>query len=262
MSIRDLPIVGLIPAAGKATRLPELRHSKELLPVQSTISIGGICYTTRVAVDYLLNSVRLAGVDLAIIVVSIEKPDIPAYLSERETDAISLEYVVVDTSPSVPHTLVFASRNLQNRNVIFGFPDILFKPLDALDTLLSEWRKAQPDVLLGLFPTNRPEKFDMVEVGPHNHVKKITVKPKASDTRYTWILAVWSQRFVKHLEMVVSRWEAAETGPPELQLGEVIQSAIDCGMDVQALKFPSGRILDIGTPEDSARIPQFIGQPC
>jgi glucose-1-phosphate thymidylyltransferase len=141
--------------------------------------------------------------------------------------------------------------------VAVGFPDILFEPPDAFVHLINRQETTEADVVLGLFPTDRPDKMDMVRTTDEGRVTEIVIKPESSDLRYSWSITVWKPTFTSFMHDLLQRVEAklaAENG--ELHLGMVIQSALQAGLSVDSVKFPAGRCLDIGTPDDLQRAMQ------
>jgi glucose-1-phosphate thymidylyltransferase len=154
-----------------------------------------------------------------------------------------------------PFTVEAAHGFVGDATVLFGFPDVLFKPRDAFAQLLARRTEAGGDVVLGLFPARVPEKVDMVELDPAGSVRSITIRPRRTELRYTWMLAVWAPSFTQFLHRYVKdRLEGA--GPPvgpggrELYMGDVVQAALEQGMSVGSVCFDEGTYLDIGTPDD------------
>ena len=76
-------LIGLIPAGGSATRIAPLPCSKEVYPVGFQRSADGSVPRPKVACEYLLERMRLAGVNRAYIVLREGKWDIPAFLRKR-----------------------------------------------------------------------------------------------------------------------------------------------------------------------------------
>ncbi len=251
------PPVALIPAAGLASRLGPLPCSKEILPIQ--LPDGG----ARAICDHLLDALATAGVTTGFLVLSPGKWDIPEYLEARTERWIKLAYLTVADSPSVPHTLDRACPFLQGRRVVLGFPDILFRPLDAVRVLIDRQEKTGTDLALALFPTAEPEKCDMVELDEGGAVRQLVIKQAGCTLRYTWSLAVWTPRFTDYLHRFVQDRAARPAGDdpsePELYVGDVIQAAIHDGLSCAVMSFPDGESLDIGTPESLHRASEFLG---
>ena len=47
---------------------------------------------------------------------------------------------------------------------------------------------------------------------------------------------------------------AVGLNPSELFVGDVIQAAMQAGLQVETVSFPAGAYLDIGTPEDLVKV--------
>jgi glucose-1-phosphate thymidylyltransferase len=167
----------------------------------------------------------------------------------------------------VPYTLNQAYPFLQDAMVVFGFPDIIFKPDDAFLRLLSRQAKSGADLVLGLFPAHQPQKMDMVDVDTNGQIRGITIKPIKSHLRYTWIIGVWTKVFTQFMHDYLSDRQQLinthETGKDrkskqELFVGDVIQAAIEDKMLIDTVIFDGGNYLDIGTPEDMYKAANMV----
>ena len=251
-------LIGLIPAGGQATRLAPLPCSKEVYPVGFKRSSRRSVPRPKVACEYLLERMRLAGVNRAYIVLREGKWDIPAFLRDGKTQAMHLAYLIMDLSAGVPFTLDQAYAFVNKAMIVFGFPDILFWPKDAFQHLLKQRNKSNADLVLGLFPASDPSKADMVDIGPDGRPRAIIIKPNRSDLRYAWINALWTPAFTLFMHGYVADKKKAfspdiwKRNKPEQEyhLGDVIQAGIEHGLSVSCVEFPQGSYIDIGTEED------------
>src|SRR5487761_717700 len=73
-------MLGIVPAAGRGSRLQPLGCSKELLPVGLHLRDGRL--KPRAVSEYLLERMLLAGADRIAVVLSPEKTDILRYYAE------------------------------------------------------------------------------------------------------------------------------------------------------------------------------------
>lgn len=254
----ELPVIGLIPAAGVSARLAPLPCSKELLPVGFMDTPSGprpkpVCL-------YLLERMRLAGIERAYLVLRQGKWDIPAYLGHGGQLGMSLGYLMMNLPHGSPYTLDQAYPFVRGQLVALGFPDIIFEPADAYAQLLGRLRTTGADVVLGLFPTDQPHITDMVATDADGRVTAIAVKPARSELRYCWMLCVWGPRFTEHLHSYLAEVERlrADADPArrpqrEVYVGDVVMAAIERGMHVNSVPFPDGSALDVGTPENLVR---------
>lgn len=250
------PVVGLIPAAGRARRLGRLPVSKEILPVDFQRTRQGV--VPKVACQYLLDRFRAGGVERAFLVIRRGKEDIPRHLGSGDDSGVSLAYLVVDDSASVPETLDRAHGFVAGNTVVLGFPDLWFTPEDAYATLLERHRETGADVTLGLFPMEpaRRPTTDMVRLGADGRVEDVEVRPQASELEHNWLLAVWGPRFTDWLHGRMSPMAQDAGSPveaPELKLGSLLRQGLAEGLHLQGVPFDPGGYLDMGTPEGLAR---------
>ena len=169
---------GIIPAAGRGTRIQPLAFSKELLPVGSRMDNG----TERPCAvsEYLVERMILGGVDKLCFVISPEKSDILTYFG-AEYGTASIAYVVQPQALGLCDA-IFRARTLVAKDdaVIVGLPDTIWYPQDALSAL--------PDDVLSflLFPVDRPELFDAVVLDDGHHVREIQVKQQNARSNWIW----------------------------------------------------------------------------
>lgn len=257
-------LIGLVPAAGRATRIQPLPCSKELLPVGFQ-AIGHLdddqALRPKVVSHYLLESMHRAGARQAYVVLSRGKWDIPDYYGPGTMTGLDIAYVVTDYPYGAPFSLKQACPFVPEATVLFGFPDIIFKQPDAFLRLVKRKHETDADLVLGLFPAQNPSKMDMVHFDDKGRISAIDIKPQTTHLTYTWIIAVWSPTFTdfmwSHLEGIeptlqrdFQQCQAAEK--KEYYLGNVIQAALTTDIKIEHVIFETGRYLDIGTPDDLA----------
>lgn len=246
----DPALVGLIPAAGRAARLGSRPCSKEILPLGPPAPAGEEI-RPRAVCEPLLEAMRRAGAGRAVWVLREGKWDIPAALGDGTRWGLDLGYLTLAASGSVPETLDRAHAWVENATVLLGYPDILFAPPDALARMVAHRRATGAEVVLGLVPTDRPEKADMVDLDGEGRIRDILVKRPASGLLYTWIFAAWGPAFTGHLHRVLPAMPHPAGREP--YVSDVLLSAMREGMWIEALPFPEGYHLDVGTPEDLER---------
>lgn len=252
-------LIGLMPAGGKATRLASLPCSKELYPItfRSDEQINDV--RPKVICQYLLENMRIADVEQVYVIIRKGKWDIPGYLSDGTMLDMNLAYLMMDLPFGVPYTLDQAYPFVKDSIVVFGFPDILFKPENAFIQLLKCLEKSRADIVLGLFPASNPKKMDMVDLNRDGGVHNIQIKPIKTQLRYTWIIAVWTPVFTDFMHDFVSgdrkmreknSTDTATDKHQELFMSQVIIKAIRQNIQIDTVLFPDGNCIDIGTPED------------
>lgn len=251
----DGEVIGLIPAGGQGLRIGSLPCSKEIYPIGYDHSRDGF---PKAVCQYLLEKMRAAGVKNVYIVLREGKWDIPAYLRDGKMLDLNLAYLIMDAPFGVPFTIGQAFPFVQQAIVAFGFPDIFFNPHDTFVRLLDRLSHNDCDVVLGLFPADRPHKTDMVDVDPSGRVENIVIKPGKTNLELTWCVAVWTPVFTKFMHRHVKAVEPFAAQQKELFLGEVIQAAVNEGLRVEGVKVSDEPFIDIGTPDDLHRAAQKL----
>ncbi len=203
---------GIIPAAGKGSRIQPLAFSKELLPVGSRSAASG--RRPRAVSDYLVERLVLGGATRICFVISPVKSDILEYYGASAystpicycvqpeplglCDSIFRAIPVID--PAAP--------------VMVGLPDTVWFPEDAL--------RALPDDRLCflLFAVKRPELFDAVVADKAGRVQEILVKQPAGKSHWVWgafkmpghtllsLHELWQRRGDEYIGTLVNAWLA------------------------------------------------------
>lgn len=259
-------IVAVIPAAGTAARLAPLPFSKELIPIGFRTPGQDNKQRTKVVSHCLLGMLNQAGIKKAYIVLQSKKLDIPAYFGSGQTVDMDLAYLFVDSSTAVPYTLDRAYSFVQNNLVALGFPDVVLHPEDSFEHLLAKQRQTEADIVLGLYPTDQPHKMDVIDFDDKGCLRRILPKPSAltnKEMNYAWLTAIWTPVFSRYLHVSVLEHkkkyvdvslESDKKNKQELFLGDVFQAAIEDKLNIETVLFPDGNCLDIGTPEDLAKV--------
>ncbi|SLM49893.1 putative Nucleotidyl transferase, Glucose-1-phosphate thymidylyltransferase [Nitrospira japonica] len=256
-------VVGLIPAAGLATRLQPLPCSKELLPIECVRDERSGLARPKVASEYLLDKFRAAGIAKAFWVIRSGKWDIPNYFRDGASMGMSMAYVVISDSLGPPDTIDRAYPLVSRYRIAFGFPDILFGPSDVYARLIQRQERTGAAVVLGLHRIAEVRTWDMVETDEDGLVRRIEMKPASTMLSYGWGCAVWTGVFTEFLHRFLrspettrdfSRLTSKANDPGgDVAMGVVLQAALTAGIPVQSVHLPGESPLDIGTPENLAK---------
>jgi glucose-1-phosphate thymidylyltransferase len=249
MDRRNTDVVAIIPAAGKATRLAPFPCPKELFPVgyQDFLVKGSIEKRPKVVSQYLIENLRGAGVRRMMIIVGEGKQDLLHYYGDGSRFDMDITYLFQEKLNGMPTAINLANPWLHDETVLFGMPDTIIEPDNIFQRLLEFHLQQDADLSLGLFPTNTPQKFGMVETDADGNVIYTIDKPKQTDLRFMWGCACWSSSFTREIDTFLS--DHAET-PGEIVLGDVFNSAMNKGMRVKAIQFADGEYMDIGTSHE------------
>jgi glucose-1-phosphate thymidylyltransferase len=241
--------IGLIPAAGQATRMGDLPFSKELLPLANKSDVpqdtGSV---PAVAIDFALAALSEAGVAETCIVIAPGKWDIPEHTGDGSRSGQAIAYVLAEASPSVPASLDKARVLTRERQVVLLFPDIVFTPRTALQSIVAKSQESDADLILALVPASSGEKIDIVSVADDGLVQAVTPKPGKEHSGWTWVAATWNPEFSAFLHTMARN--VSDIAEREMYVADVINAAIDSGLCIRALAFPDGQSFDLGTPDE------------
>jgi len=169
---------GIIPAAGRGSRIQPLAFSKELLPVGSCID-NGVERPCAVS-EYLVERMILGGASKICFVISPGKSDILGYYGSGYGEA-AITYVVQPRATGLCDAFFRAAPLIAaNELVTVGLPDTVWFPASALTTL--------PDDVLSflLFPVEQPQFFDAVVLDDCERVREIQVKVSNPASHWIW----------------------------------------------------------------------------
>lgn len=222
-----MAIVGIVPAAGHATRLGLLTGSKEVQLVRG-----------RPVMEYLLERMERAGADRIRVVVRPEKQDVAEAAKRWGAE------VVVANPPTATASFARAVEHLDSSDIVlFGFPDTVWNPVDGFVRLVRLISEGE-DLALGLFRSPYPERSDVAILSADGRVARIDVKPQRPTTDLVWACGAASAPAMTELT------EAGELG--------VTMSRRAQNRSIAAVTL--GRVIDIGTPaawESAATDPVF-----
>lgn len=244
-------LVGLFPAAGRGSRLGTIPCSKEIMPLgfQASAMVSENdeeLWHPVTAIETHLRAFKLAGVQQVGIVVGQAKWDIVRYLGNGERFELPIAYFYQEQLHGMPFALDLAYPWVKKATILFSMPDTLITPINALSRLVAHHRLRKADVTLGLFNTEMPHKFGMVELGDKDQIVNFVDKPTQTHLKLMWGCAVWSSRFTRFMHDYLA---AIELPSQEVVLSDLFLAALKAGYYIEPFQIPDGHYHDIGTPE-------------
>lgn len=241
-------VVGLIPAAGKGSRLAPFPCPKELFPVgYQDYELGGkVERRPKVISQYLFEQLTAAGAKRLFIILGEGKHDIMRYYGAGRRFDADVAYLYQDILRGMPFALDLAYPWLRGELVIFGMPDTIVEPKDAFVQLVDHHRATDADLTLGIFDTKTPWKLSPVRMDEEGRVIDNIDKPQETDLRNTWGICCWGPRFTE----LMHEYLLSATGDAEVVMSEVFNEALRQDLSVRGLHFASGRYMDIGTTQE------------
>jgi glucose-1-phosphate thymidylyltransferase len=236
------PTVGILPAAGLGSRLTPFSGLKELLPIYVDVD-ETVGVRPRLLIEHAVAAMAIAGIEVCVIVVSPLKSEILKYLGAGPPGGPRLFYVVQPNPTGLVSAIAMAHGLIGSSgfNACLALPDSLFSPHDAISRVKNDLLAGNADVVLGVFPTDRPRDLGPVAVGKGGAVTKVWDKPARPRRQNTWGVVSWRPSFYNLLAQQATLEHI-------VTLGETFEAARREGLTVRALEFPGGCYHDLGTP--------------
>jgi len=226
---------GIIPAAGKGSRIQPLAFSKELLPVGGWQDQG--TERPRAVSEYIVERMILGGASKICFVVAPSKSDILEYYGTREL-AAEVCFVVQPKPVGLCDAIFRALPVLAaDDNVCIGLPDTIWFPADALLAL------PDGEFTFLTFPVDKPEFFDAVVTDDARRICRIEVKHAKPSSSHIWGAFKMSGITFRKLHDL---WLARDR--QDEYVGTLVNAYIEGGG--AAYEIPAGELyMDIGTLE-------------
>lgn len=224
---------GIVPAAGRGSRIQPLAFSKELLPVGSRLH-AGVERPCAVS-EYLLERMVMAGADKICFVISPGKSDILEYYGDGYGSA-AIAYVVQPRADGLCDAIFQAAPLVRpDEMVLVGLPDTIWFPSSGYSEL--------PDDALSflLFPVDQPEFFDAVVLDDADRVVEIQVKNANARSNWIWGGFKLSGRVLADLKAL---WEARDRR--DEFLGTLVNAYLAAGGSAVGVRAGQGYV-DVGT---------------
>lgn len=243
--------VGVIPAAGLASRLGPLGYPKELLPITYVAAEGGHLRPMPV-IEASFRQLRTAGVERTLVITSDRKPELMQYLGNGGGLGLDLAFLQQARAEGLAAAATLSLPWTCGANSCLLLPDTIVRPEHALKDACALFELQKADLVLGVFPTDKPKELGPVQFDAAKRVIEVQDKPFETDLNNSWAMAVWGPAFADLLADAVKR-------NPGQALGGVFQQAVEIGLNVQAVWFKDGAFYDVGTPRGLAEaLPTFL----
>lgn len=224
-AVKISPFVGIIPAAGKASRISGL--PKFLLPF----------FHNNKSTILLTSLVDMMNVDDLYVTTCPENAQlIYKYLPETST------LMVADTH-TMSETVCRMQKLVGERNVLFGMPDTYVTDKFAYKKLADEMNRSNADVVVGLwkFREDQKGKLGQCQIDVDRNVVRVVDKDPTCDLEWAWGALAWKSSFWNHID------------PKTSHVGYGLNPAIAAGLNVKAV-YMEGEYYDCGTPSEYIKL--------
>jgi glucose-1-phosphate thymidylyltransferase len=223
---------GIVPAAGRGSRIQPLAFSKELLPVGSRLRDGAErpCAVS----EYIVERMICGGADKICFVIAPGKSDIVEYYGSGYGHT-PIAYVVQPRPAGLCDALFRALPLIAlDEPVLVGLPDTVWFPDDGLARLPAN------GLSFLLFPVERPELFDAV-VLDGDAVREIQVKRQDATSSWVWGAFKLTGRILAELHAL---WQARQCR--DEYIGTLVNAWLEAGGRATGLRAGSAYV-DTGT---------------
>jgi glucose-1-phosphate thymidylyltransferase len=236
--------VGVLPAAGRGSRLAPLRYPKELLPIIYEPAGGdGAGVRARAVAEYALAAIASADADRVLLVVAPWKLDVLNYFGDGRHVGLEIGYLYQEEARGLPYALDLARSWTRGDHVIFAMPDTITTPGDALARLRDRYLETGADLALAVFPAAEPERLGPVLLDG-DRVTEVLDKPARPPAANTWGAAIWSDAFA---DLLHDGLAGRPDDSAEPVIGHFFDLAVRQGLKVIGVPFPGGSFEDAGT---------------
>jgi dTDP-glucose pyrophosphorylase len=226
-------MLGIVPAAGRGSRIQPLGFSKELLPVGSTME--GSAERPCAVSEYLVQRMILAGADRICFVIGPGKSDILAYYAAGYQQSATM--FVVQPEPAGLCDAIFCAAPFvrDDETVLIGLPDTIWYPETGYSAL------PEDRLAFLLFPVEHPQFFDAVVLSGNDEVARIEVKNPSPSSHWVWGAISMPSQVMRELREL---W--LERGRADEYLGTLVNEWLERGGKAAGVRAGTDYV-DVGT---------------
>lgn len=217
-----MSIVGVLPAAGQATRLNGL--PKFLLPIPE----GNL-------LDWHCKQMRAASAERVLVGTSWVNSALVAQHAPNGTE----QYLV--STKTMTETVLAARRKAGEADVLFGMPDTYFESPNIYSALAANPHEADVVVALWIIRPEQRGQLGQCDIDNDMNITTVIDKDPTCEFVLTWGALYWKPTFWKFIK------------PDMPHVGYALQPAIDAGLNVKGTIFLTN-YHDCGTFESYARL--------
>jgi hypothetical protein len=254
-------IIGIIPGAGRATRIGGF--FKELTPIN--VDPNDISKFI-VLCEQMIQNLEEAGASPVFFVINSEKQLISDYFNRLSLFTNDDLYFSHQGQVDLYYGLPFAIDKIYNqaigKTVLMGMPDTLIEPRNSFITLLANFKKHKADIELGLYKTNAENHGGYIEYDKTtnvvlNHIDKTHKDFPTEKVDNAWAIACWNSNFTEFMHKFIenSRENYRYSGfgqRDELLFGDIIDAALkskQIKVCADFIDIEKGYYLDISEPK-------------
>jgi dTDP-glucose pyrophosphorylase len=235
-------IIGLIPSAGKGTRLYPFAMAvpKEMYPI-----LG------KAVIEHCIENLRVGGVNNIFVVVGHQKGALIDYIGDGSFFGVNVSYIYQTETKGLGHAIL-QGRKWIDKSFVVMLGDSFIEPKDEIKKLISLHKEKKPIASLILFSVENPEGYGIVKLkdmqGSFGVFEKVIEKPSAEEaesfrTNGKFYAICGAYVFEPKIFDYIQRTAPGAKG--EIQITDAIALALQNGETAYGLVL-EGKYLDIG----------------
>lgn len=227
---------GLIPAAGKGTRLEPITLAipKELLIIGN-----------KAVIEHVIDAFKLAGIVDITIVVGWKKHAILDYLGSGKRLGVHLTYVVQDYQNGLAKAIQAGEYIIKDESFAVVLGDDFFYPKSFLKDLIEFHNQKKPDLTAGVAEVEDPTRHGMIKP-KGDEIIDVVEKP-SPETSPSNLGCIGVYIFTSAIFDAIKKSKPGLNG--EFQLADSMKIMINNGYQLKYKKI-HGEHIDVGTPMD------------
>ena len=166
-------MIGLIPAAGRGTRLGELtaNKSKELLIVGKPV------------IEHVIEVLKAGGIREILIIIGRNKEAIMNYLGSGERLGVKIYYRIQEKTKGSAHATYLGKDFVGSEDFVLMYGDNYFKPYETINSTLKIHLDNKAFGTLLLHSVEDPSRYGIVKVDSQGKVVAIIEKPSMKEAK-------------------------------------------------------------------------------
>jgi glucose-1-phosphate thymidylyltransferase len=234
-------VKALVLAGGAGTRLRPITHTsaKQLVPVAN-----------KPVLFYGLEAIRDAGIIDVGIVVGDTAPEIQAAVGDGSSFGIRTTYIRQQAPLGLAHAVLVARDFLGDDDFVMYLGDNFI--VGGINTLIDEFRAAQPHAQIMLTHVSDPRDFGVAELNEAGQVIGLEEKPRLPKSN---LALVGVYMFTRAIHEAVDNLQPSWRG--ELEITEAIQWLIENGKTVRSTTI-TGYWKDTGNVSDMLEVNRLV----
>ena len=235
-------IFGLLPAAGKGTRIQPLAFSKELIPL--FINKKESC-----PLDWNISLMQSASANEIHVVINEKKIDIAQHLKTVYGQSVHINYSSSKSLPESIAALYDQEKKVKDDDVVLvALSDVYSEPRNSFNLLMTYLDSNKTtDVCLGLFNSAPSKDFDSVKI-IGNKISEIKVKVSPPLSEWFWGMIVFRGKAYRVFSELTAIYKMQQK-EGEVLCGEVFSKMMKDGVVIHGFQLPNNKYFDLGVPD-------------